>query len=90
MHLVLQRQDTLVGDDKTTRQCPADSKQQDGVFLKQCYIRNVKVRILQGTNIRQVRLIQQRSKFAEDRARLIHSSEFDRIFENYNLTAFLG
>jgi hypothetical protein len=29
----------------------------DGVFLKQFYIRNVKVRILQSTNIRPVRLI---------------------------------
>ena len=77
-----------MGDDKTTRQNPCDSKQYDGFFLKQCYIRNVKGRILRSTNIRQVRLIQQRSKFAEDRVRLIHSSENGRIFENFNLTAF--
>jgi len=88
LELVLQRHKTLVEDDKTTRQSPCDSNQYDGLFLKQCCIRNVKVRIPQSTNIRQVRLIQQRSKFAEDRARLIRSSEFDRIFQNCNLTAF--
>ena len=57
LHLVLQRHKTLVGDEKTTRQNPSDSKQCDGFFLKQFYIRNVKVRILQSTNIRPVRLI---------------------------------
>src|SRR5262249_12605086 len=55
--VVLQRHNTLVGDDKTTRQNPCDTKQRDGLFLKQFYIRNMKVRILQSTNIRPVRLI---------------------------------
>ena len=77
-----------MGDDETTRQTPCDGKQRDGLLLKQFYVRNVEVRILHGTDIRQVRLIQQRSKFAEDRATLIHASEFGRIFENRNLTAF--
>jgi hypothetical protein len=77
-----------VGDEKATRQSPCDGSQQDGVLLEQFYIRNVKVRILQSADIRHVRLIQQRGKFAEDRAGLIHASEDGRMFENCNLSAF--
>jgi hypothetical protein len=87
LELVLQRHKIRVGGDKTTRQNPCDSKQCDGVFLKQFYIGNVKVGILQSTDFRPVRPIQQRGKFAEDRAGFIPSSEDGRIFDNFNLTA---
>src|SRR5580704_4616230 len=82
LELLLQLNKSVIDGDETPRHYFRDVKYRGRICLKQGRVGNSKLRVLQGLNVRCMRLIQQRGEFSDDSARLCHFGNLYGPFEN--------